>query len=266
VPTVGLESSPLAGGPATIAYRSMGAGNIPLVFLHGGWGYEVYPFDTQAQILGDRFRVLIPDRSGHGGSTPLEVLPRDFHQRGAEETAAFLDSLGIGTAVWWGHSDGAVMAAVAAIEMPERVTAVILEALHLRRRKPASREFFEQMAFAPDSFGTRVTSILERDHGAEWRRVLRSDGQAWLDLADSSASPEDDVFAGRLSSIRAPVLLVHGGRDPRSEPGEFAAVCSHLPDATIAYLPEAGHSPHSDPATADEVAQAAARFLQGAIS
>jgi pimeloyl-ACP methyl ester carboxylesterase len=46
MPFVELDQSPLnpEAGPARIYYREAGSG-VPLVFLHGGWGYEIYPFD-----------------------------------------------------------------------------------------------------------------------------------------------------------------------------------------------------------------------------
>src|SRR5262249_4390615 len=52
---------------ARIYCRDTGAGS-PLLFLHGGWGYEVYPFDRQIEALGGKYRILIPDRTGYGRS------------------------------------------------------------------------------------------------------------------------------------------------------------------------------------------------------
>jgi pimeloyl-ACP methyl ester carboxylesterase len=262
--SVGLASSPLAGGaPATIAYRSIGDGP-PLVFLHGGWGYEIYPFDTQAVALANRFRVLIPDRSGHGRSTDVESLPIDFHRRAMLETVGFLEALGLERAVWWGHSDGAVIAGIAGIESPQHVDAVVLEALHLYRKKPASRAFFTQMATDPDSFSPRVIETLQRDHGADrWRRVLQLDGQAWLTLADTATEDDLDLYGGRLASLAAPALLIHGDRDLRTETGELDAIVAALPGATLRRYGEAGHSPHSQSATAERVAADAIDFLDG---
>ena len=51
MPLVTLGDSPLAGGLADIYYREFGSG-VPLVFLHGGWGYEIYPLDEQARAGG----------------------------------------------------------------------------------------------------------------------------------------------------------------------------------------------------------------------
>jgi len=54
---------------------------------------------------------------------------------------------------------------------------------------------------------------------------------------------------------------VHGGRDPRTEPGELDALRRALPGAAFAILPDGGHSPHSERATADDVTHLVRRFL-----
>jgi pimeloyl-ACP methyl ester carboxylesterase len=126
--------------PVEIHYRESGSGT-PIVFLHGGWGYEVYPFDRQIREFGDRFRILIPDRTGYGGSMRLSQVPTDFHARAAVETVRLLDALHIERPVLWGHSDGAVIAAMIGITSPDRISGLILEAFHFYRVKPGSRDF-----------------------------------------------------------------------------------------------------------------------------
>jgi len=94
VPTIELARSPHAPGveSVTIHYREFGNGK-PLVILHGGWGYAVYPFDRQIEEFSKQFRILIPDRSGYGRSSRLDGdVPLDFHQRAAQETFSFLDA------------------------------------------------------------------------------------------------------------------------------------------------------------------------------
>src|ERR1700682_5051655 len=109
VPFVTVENSPLAQRTAEIHYREFGTGT-PLLFLHGGWGYHIFPINKQLHALAD-YHVLIPDRSGYGLSTRPAQFGSDFHLRAAEETFRFLDALGIRDALLWGHSDGAVIAA-----------------------------------------------------------------------------------------------------------------------------------------------------------
>ena len=99
--------------------REYGQG-LPLLFLHGGWGYEFYPFDFQIEHMLSRFRILIPDRTGYGKSPRITSFPRNFHEHAAEEMRQFLDGQGIDRCFLWGHSDGAVLAARMAIRQPER--------------------------------------------------------------------------------------------------------------------------------------------------
>jgi pimeloyl-ACP methyl ester carboxylesterase len=244
-------------GPARIYYREAGAGT-PLVFLHGGWGYEVYPFDRAIEALRGRFRILIPDRSGYGRSTPLTKLPADFHQRAAIETARFLDALNIERAVLWGHSDGAVIAALLALDAPHRFKGAIFEAFHYAKAKTGSVDFFRAMISEPDIVGGRASMALARDHGEDWRKVLHRNATAWLEIVEAGSG---DLYEGRLSELQVPALFIHGGRDPRTEPGDLEAIRRELPRAEIRILEDAGHSPHSEPGSADECVRVAVEFL-----
>jgi pimeloyl-ACP methyl ester carboxylesterase len=261
MPSVELGSSPLAGGqPTTISYRRAGQGPT-LLFLHGGWGYGVYPIDVDA--FTPTHEVLVPYRSGYGRSSRLSTFPAEFHHRAAAETLALLDVLGIDDAVWWGHSDGAVIAAMAAIHAPHKVRAVVFEALHLSAVKPQSRTFFQRMASEPDSFNDSLRATLAAEHGERrWRHLLHLDGQAWLDLASGAGDPPRDLYDGRLGEIRAPVLVVHGSEDPRTEPDELASILAALPRAKLSWHAGAGHSPHSE-SSQQAVTGAVVDFLEG---
>jgi len=263
VPVVDIASSPLAPGvsPVRIHYRTTGAGS-PLLFLHGGWGYGIYPIDRQVAALADRHRIVIPDRSGYGGSGRIDELPADFHRRALEETRAVVDALGLERPMLWGHSDGAIVALLYALAWPDRVKGVIVEAMHYLKRKPSSRTFFEEAIRDPRSLGAGVGAVLERDHGATWPRVIELHARAWLRIADEARSDDEDFYAGRLGDVAAPVLVVHGARDPRTEPGEMDAVRRALGSASVVILPDGGHSPHSERATADTVTTLVDTFLR----
>jgi pimeloyl-ACP methyl ester carboxylesterase len=242
-------------------YRDLGAGT-PLLVLHGGWGYEFYPFDAQLAALSATHRFVIPDRTGYGKSPRITDLPRGFHAAAAIESEAVLDALAIERCAIWGHSDGAVIAAIMALRDPARVTAIVLEALHVDRAKPRSRAFFTQMAEDPDGFGLRVAAKLAADHGEDyWRDVLRAGGRAWLAIA---ATPDDDLFDHRLPALAVPTLVVHGADDPRTEPGELDRVRREIPHAAIEMIAGGQHSPHSERATAATVTAIATRFLRDA--
>jgi pimeloyl-ACP methyl ester carboxylesterase len=259
VPYVRIATPLSPGDPIDQHYRDEGRGE-PLLILHGGWGAAFYPFDAALAELGGELRFLTPDRTGYGRSPRIPALPPRFHEVAAIEVEAFLDALGIGRCAIWGHSDGAVIAAIAALRRPDRYRAIILEALHLDREKPASRAFFTMMAEAPDGFGPRVAARLAADHGPDdWRHVLRIGGRAWLAIA---GTPGDDFYGHRLPELRVPALVLHGADDPRTEPGELDRLRREVPTADIRIIPGGGHSPHSERATAATATAIAAAFLR----
>jgi pimeloyl-ACP methyl ester carboxylesterase len=256
-----LNSSPLAPGasPVRIHYRDVGEGP-PIVILHGGWGYDVYPFDRQITALAPRHRIVIPDRTGYGGSGTLDSLPTDFHQRAADETRAVIDALVLERPILWGHSDGAIIALLMGLAAPDRISGALVEATHYFKHKPASRAFFEGVAAKP-----------------RWK-FLETHSRTWLRIGDE-AVPGEDFYGGRLPELEIPLLVIHGARDPRTEPGELEALREALgvgadprvgprrthgsAPTSVLVLAEAGHSPHSEPATSELVTEAALGFLAG---
>jgi pimeloyl-ACP methyl ester carboxylesterase len=252
MPFVELQSSPHADGvrPVKIHYRDLGSGP-PVLFLHGGWGYGVYPIDQQIEKLSSQFRFIIPDRSGYGRSTPAaKPMPIDFHRRAAEETLLVLDALAIDRAFIWGHSDGAVIAAKISLMEPWRCAHLVLEAFHFYRTKPGSRSFFQRFAEHPEEVSEKLQTLLVADHGADrWPRVVQRNCQVWLQLAAESKHDEEDLYAGKLSTVRVPVTFMHGRQDPRTEPDEMKKVRESLPNAQMRFNENGRHSPHSESAS-----------------
>lgn len=254
-----IDASPLLPGtrPIELRYQDGGHGP-PIVLLHGGWGYGFYPHGDAIAKLDRRF--VIPDRTGYGGSPHVAEFPRKFHVAAAIETEKLLDALEIRRSVLWGHSDGAIIATILALRAPERYEGIVVEAIHLDREKPRSRDFFMQMVNDPDAFGERVTRKLADEHGADyWRTIVRAAGRAWLDIA---ATPNDDFYEHRLHELRVPMLVVHGADDPRTEPGELDRIHREVPTARIEMIEGGGHSPHSARATAARVTAIVDDFLR----
>jgi pimeloyl-ACP methyl ester carboxylesterase len=253
-----IDSSPLLPGarPIELHYRDGGSGT-PLVILHGGWGYGFYPYDDAIANVGGRF--VIPDRTGYGRSPHIAELPPKFHVAAAIETEKLLSTLGIQRPVLWGHSDGAVIATILALRDPERYDGIIVEAIHLDREKPRSRDFFLQMINDPDAFGERVTRRLAEEHGEDyWRTIIRAGGRAWRDIA---ATPNEDFYDHRLHEMRVPMLVVHGADDPRTEPGELDRIRREVPTARIEMIDGGGHSPHNTRGTGAQVTAIVEAFL-----
>jgi pimeloyl-ACP methyl ester carboxylesterase len=69
----------------------------------------------------------------------------------------------------------------------------------------------------------------------------------------------DDALHGELSSIRAPTLLVWGGRDPLVPPRLAEEYARAIPDARLVVVDGAGHVPMAD--RPDEFARALLEFV-----
>ncbi|MCU1381910.1 MAG: benzoate degradation ring-cleavage hydrolase [Acidobacteria bacterium] len=262
MPFIALDSSPLAPGvsPVRIHVREAGAGP-PMVMLHGGWGYDIYPFDRQIAALSAARRLIAPDRTGYGRSGRLERQETDFHHRAAAETIGVIDALGLDAPIVWGHSDGAVIALLMALSQPDRLSGIIVEATHFFRRKPASRAFFETMMRDPDGLGERVSGVLAREHGGGWRDLIRTNGDAWLRIAADPRAATADLYSGRLPGLQVPALVIHGARDPRTEPGELEALRAAMAAARFEIIADGSHSPHSERATSDRVTRIVRSFV-----
>jgi pimeloyl-ACP methyl ester carboxylesterase len=87
-------------------------------------------------------------------------------------------------------------------------------------------------------------------------------GRAWLSIIEEGRGGRAELYGGRFGEIRAPVLLLHGSRDPRTEPGEIEAAARALPRVRLALL-DAGHAPHVSRTSAGAAVALGAGFVAG---
>ena len=95
----------------------------PLVLLHGGL-VDARWFEPNLAPLAERFHIYTPERRGHG-HTP-DVEGPITYQVMAEDTIAFLDAVLGGPADLVGHSDGAFVAMLVAIQRPDLVNRLVM--------------------------------------------------------------------------------------------------------------------------------------------
>lgn len=103
-------------------YAEHGAGN-PLVLMHGGLGDARF-FAPNIDALAERFHVYTPERRGHG-HTP-DVDGPITYQLMADDTIAFLVTIVGEPADLVGHSDGAFVAMLVAMQRPELVKRLVM--------------------------------------------------------------------------------------------------------------------------------------------
>jgi pimeloyl-ACP methyl ester carboxylesterase len=107
-----------------VGYRRLGEGP-PVVLLHASPRSSAASL-LLAGLLAGRFTVFALDSPGFGWSDPLRLAQPDAHDYGEALVAAF-DALGLDRAPVYGSHTGAAIAVAAALDFPDRVTALALD-------------------------------------------------------------------------------------------------------------------------------------------
>jgi pimeloyl-ACP methyl ester carboxylesterase len=249
-----------------IAYEAHGAGERPLVLVHGFTGFR-QDFASQLPSLAAHGRVLAPDLRGHGESGRAgDPAHYDFATLAAD-LLAFLDALDIERCDLLGHSMGGMLALRAALAAPGRVASLLLMntapgplgfvdrdtvALAGRVAREAGMAALAQILrarAADDPTRSPADRRVEEEWGAErfwaWRsaRIEAMDPAAWEPLALALAEQED--LTPRLAGLPHPALVLVGELDHEFR-GPSEVLARELPDARLAVLPAAGHQPQHE--------------------
>jgi len=254
-----------------VHYEVIGRGK-PVIFLHGWLGSWAYWIDTM-NALASGCRSYALDFWGFGESDRKRAgftVP-DF----IELVVQFMDRLGIAAAALVGHSMGGTVALGVAIAHPERVTRVAVVGSPIVGTslnfflKLAGRPFWAFLAYS-FPWAVRAGTYLAsptitrawRTWYAMWERdlsrtTLRSFFQSIGSLHRTDLRP-------MLPALRCPVLGIYGARDNIVHPNQADLLARGAPQATILWMPRAGHFPMLD--EPERFHQALAAFLLGELA
>jgi pimeloyl-ACP methyl ester carboxylesterase len=224
-----------------------------LLLLHGGVG-TVGSQAGLAKELARRFEVIVPERRWHGRTAC--VGDKLTYEVMAEDTIAFMDAVGMKSSHLVGHSDGANVAALVAIQRPDLARKLVMIggnfntdflSEEVRRRMRGMTPEEARRAF-PDTVDRYYAVTPDAD--ARFPRLLKMLGE--MHAADWRIHPSD------LLRITIPTLIVSGDRDiiPLSHTLEMFNL---VPNAQLWVIPGTGHdSPGSQP---ELVGSTITRFL-----
>ena len=214
-----------AGGVHTW-YDEHGAGD-PLVLLHGGFA-DASEFGANIPALAARFRVLTPERRGHGHTA--DVAGPITYQLMADDTAAFLDTLGIGRAHLVGHSDGANVALLVALARPDLVSRMVLISGNFHHDGLISGLDLATCRPTPTWPTLRQVSPDGRDHfPVVAAKIVRM------------ASTEPTLTTADLARVTARTLVM-AGDDDAIAPEHTLALYRGIPDSELAVIPGTSHA------------------------
>ncbi|HEX4247189.1 MAG TPA: alpha/beta hydrolase [Pseudonocardia sp.] len=235
---------------AELFHTSTGTGP-PLVLVHG-WTCDSVDWTWLVPPLGEHFRVIAYDRRGDGRSTG-ESGPH--LQRHLADLAAVIEELAGGPAVVVGHSLGATIVSLLAVQRPDLVRGLVsLDAPHAA--DPAMRPGHEQLRKALDTDASHA--VLQgffaeygfTDQTPDWVRVLiqrRVDACSAATIMDGFLALWDDdlQIAYRpaahdyLARRTCPVLVLHSKADSAA----YEEAAFRHPASRAVVLAGAGHWP-----------------------
>jgi pimeloyl-ACP methyl ester carboxylesterase len=248
------ESTVTLGNGLTLSYAAQGAGR-DVVLLPGptdSWrSYQLVLNQLPASL-----RVVALSQRGHGDSekpaTGYRVI--DF----ASDVVQLLDELGIERAVLVGHSGSCLVARRVALDRPDRVPGLILEASPTTLADDARlRGFVESVVsgledpigpdFARDvvvdTSSDALTPALLDELAAE---LLKVPARVWNEMFADLLTYDDLADLGRMI---APTLLLWGDADALVSRDMQDQLVNRIPGAELRVYPKLGHTPRwEDPA------------------
>lgn len=239
---------PLETPALRIGYDDAGSG-VPLVFLHA-FPMNKAQWRPQLHGLSSHARCLAPDLRGFGESDVRGPYTMD---RYADDVVAFLDGLGIDTAVVAGLSLGGYIALALWWRHPERVRALILADTRATADSDADRERRAGLIARVRAEGSAslVETILpvllgptsiSRDPGlpdAVQRMIEGAPPEGVAGALDAMRYRPDS--SAMLGAISVPTLGLVGAEDAVTPPAEMTAMCRRIPKARLVRIQGAGH-------------------------
>ena len=231
-----------------------------LVVLHGFTG-SVQTWRSFSQASGTCFTVVAVDLPGHGASDSPQDSRLYTMERHVQALAEILDRLGLERVAWLGYSLGGRIALGAAIALPERTTALVLEsaspgiaAEEERRQRIREDEalanwiaevgvqrFVEYWESLPLWHSQKRLPVVIRDSLRSQR--LRNNPCGLANSLRGVGTGAQPPLHDRLGEITAPALLVAGEEDEK-----FMVIAREMqraiPTSRLETVAEAGHAVH----------------------
>lgn len=221
----------------------------PLVCINGllsdttSWGLQVPAF-SQA------FRVLLYDCRGQGRSDkPPGPYPQAIH---VADLIGLLDALNIPQAHLVGLSNGGTVAMCFTLDYPERVARLVLIDT-FAHMDPVMQQKLHTWLLALDLGG----SVARFDVAHPWvwgQRFIAKRPDMLAAMREKAHAADPQAIRGmiegtmeydirhRLSAIAAPTLVLVGAEDVLTPPWFSHELATHIPDARLITVPDAGHA------------------------
>lgn len=245
----------LASGLA-LSCADQGDGSGPVMLLLPGPTDSWRSYEHLFDLLPPDVRVIAVSQRGHGqsGKPATGYRVEDF----AEDVVPFLDALGVERAVLAGHSGSCLVARRVALDSPDRVAGLVLEASPMTLREDARllrfvRSVVSQLEdpISPDLARSFVVDTSSQRVPAELvdlivEEMLTVPAHVWQQTFGGLLEYDDQV---ELPLIKVSTLLVWGDADALVSREAQDGLVGSIPGADLVVHAGVGHTPRwEDPA------------------
>jgi pimeloyl-ACP methyl ester carboxylesterase len=241
---------------ADLYYETQGRGE-PLVFLHNGLG-STKSFTKQVPEFSTGFRVVTYDRHGYGRSTQQATLKKGWLQESVEELSFFLDKIKVDRTHLCGICVGGAIALLFAAQDPSSVDRIAVAGTCCFGEAETSSEALKLYP-RPDDLPPDWLHELVEHHGETYGKDLyRIFYQA---IREENGYPFKEYdLRPILSSVKSPVLVIHGDRDDLFDLKQALTMYRHLQRANLCIIPNCGHLSNEE--RPDDFNREALRFFR----
>lgn len=213
-------------------YDEQGEGE-PLVLLHGGMCTNA-TWAAQMPAFGAHFRIIAPERRGHGHTPDLEgALSYDVM---SADTIGFLDAIVGGPAYLVGWSDGGIVGLLVAISRPDLVRKLVVIGANFDTSglTPEAMEWFATISADSDDLAMLRESYLAAspDGPGHWPVMVATFKEMVI--------TQPAITVEQLARITAATLIVVGDGDIVTL-DHTSTLFRAIPNSELAVLPGASH-------------------------
>lgn len=253
-------------GGTAIEYADHGRG-LPVVLIHG-FANDHTLWQPQVDALATRYRLILPDLRGFGGSSATDGSPVSMDEH-ADDIAMLLDHLGLRSAVVGGISLGGYVALAFALRHHERLSGLVLANTRAGGDPPDWAAFREEIVRTVQARGAEavVENYGDKPFGPDCPAQVKETVRAMI-----RRQPTPGLVSGTrgmarrpdrsrsLASLGVPTLVIHGTHDQYIPASEAEAMHRSIDGSRYVNLPRAGHLSNVD--SADAFNAALDEFLQ----
>ena len=208
-------------------YDEHGEGE-PLVLLHGGL-VDARFFDPNLPALAEHFHLYTPERRGHG-HTP-DVEGPITYQLMTDDTIAFLETVVGQPADLVGHSDGAFVAMLVAMQRPELVNRLVMISGGFSKSGEAAPDMEWDVDQIAEFLGPAYGEV--SPDGADHFKVVAT-------KVGKMAAVEPALQASELAEVTCRSLVMFAD-DDLVTPQHMVDMYDALPNAELAIVPGTSH-------------------------